>query len=131
MGFKDRVVKIIPQSKNDYNIILDMLKTRTFYPTNIPPLKINDEPNPAVESFDYRQLFIFMGESPDGYGFLVYTRDVTDATSFTNSYFNFGVFTDTAPVIEMHEYTDIVNGSRTMTGRYIFLSWDYQLVNNK
>lgn len=132
MNFKDKVVKIIPQSKNDYNIILDMLRARTYYPKNIPALlDVNGDPNTAVESFDYRQLFIFMGESPDGEGFLVYTRDVTDATNFPTNYFDFSDYTDTAPIIEMFPFTDIVNGGRTLTGRYVFLKWDYQLFNNK
>lgn len=42
MSFANRVIRIIPQSKNDYETIFNILKSRIFYPNNIPQLHIPD-----------------------------------------------------------------------------------------
>jgi len=125
MSYSNRVFKIIPANKEDYKKIEYLLKSRTFYPTNIPPTFSSD--------FDYRQLFVYM--FPTENGFLVYTREETTDTDFGIDYIPTADWTNkyycsVAPTIELYNYTDIVNARRTMTGVFIFKSWDYQLYNN-
>lgn len=127
MGYVDRVFKIIPANKEDFERIQYILESRTFYPEDIPAS--------YDELYDYRQLFVYMGVSKDGTGFLVYTRAETDEANFGIDYIPTADWTDrygvsVAPTIEIFPYTDIVNGRRTMTGVYVFKSWDYQLYNN-
>lgn len=133
--------RLIPQSKADYDRMKYILESRTFYPKDIPDLylteqdKIDGKVNPATIEFDYRQLFIYMWPLVEETGFLIHTRDNISIAQFRETYITdeewitrYGL--ENVPGLEFFEYTDIVNGRRTMTGKLTFLSWDYQLHNN-
>ena len=141
MNYKNRVVRIIPQSRKDYDRTKYLLETQPFYPKDIPDLYLSDQDkidgtvNPAVENYDFRQLFIYMWPLVEEIGFLVYTRDVTNNEDFRNEYMQDQDWIDLgleeAPLIEMFDFTDIRMGRRTLTGRFVFKTWDYQLYNNR
>ena len=85
--------------------------------------------NPEIHGFDYRQLFIYLGPLFERPGFLIYTRNATSIKDFPQDYINDKEWSELGlehtPDVSMYNYTDIVNGRRTMTGRFKFLNYEY------
>lgn len=133
MGYYKRVFSLTPANAADSAALLWILQNKTFYPeaTSTPAL-----PASYDGAFDYRQLFKFIGFR-DGIP-LVYTRK-----EYTTVEFGVNVvptadwaarYKMSAPptVTAITDYTDLTaNGANTNTGIDTFLSYDYQLYNNK
>ncbi len=128
-----RYFRIVPATQADAEQLKWLLTNKTFYPeaTSAPAL-----PGSYVDGFDYRQFFIVVGFEKNGSA-IVFTRseyteiefgtDVIPTDDWTDRY-----YLSVAPTIEsIPDYTEIVNGHNTQTDIRSFLSYDYQLFNNK
>ena len=129
-----RYFKIIPANKQDADRLYYILTSRTFYPesTSTPPL-----PGAYDAGFDYRQFFKVIGFDNTGSA-LVYTRHQYEAADFDTDIILVADWTTRygltiAPTIvedETYSETSAI-GRNTNTDLNVFLSWDYQLVNNR
>jgi len=119
--------KIIAATTADYNAMMAVLNTKTFYPepTSTPAL-----PASGTAGFDYRQLFKMIGLDRDGMP-IVKTRE-----PYTVAQFNVNVvptadwtgryYLVTAPtIVALPDNTEYVNGVKTNYTADVFLSYNY------
>ncbi len=126
--------KIVPANSADAAILYAILTNKTFYPeaTSIPAL-----PGVATPGFDYRQFFVVVGFTKEG-----------DAIVFTRSEYTVGQFgTNVIPtaewtaryklsiaptIVALPTFSNTaLDGHNFNTNLNAFLSYDYQLTNNK
>jgi hypothetical protein len=126
--------KIVPANSADAAQLYWLLKNKTFYPesTSVPALPV------AYNAlFDYRQFFIVIGFTKEGHA-VVYTRseyttgefgtNVIPTADWTARY-NMSLAPTIVALPEMNEV--LTDGHSVRTNLNAFLSYDYQLVNNK
>lgn len=125
-----RYFKITGATMADKEQIVKILTSKTFYPeiSSNPPL-----PATYDDTFDYRQFFmLYEGRLDDAP--IVYTRQEWTVAEFNDEAIPTDDWTDryllsTAPTVEEVNDPRISIYGKAKT--YAFLSYDYQLFNNK
>lgn len=128
-----RYFKITGANAADIAQIAVMMRSKTFYPeaTSTPALPASYDP-----AFDYRQFFIVIGFDKDGYA-IVYTRKDYTVNEFNTNVIPTADWTgryylSIAPTVAITPYSELdAAGHSYKTRLDSFLSWDYQLHNNK
>lgn len=126
-----RYFKIIGANANDQYLIEQLLINKNFYPeaTSTPAL-----PSTYDNTFDYREFLLLFESRLDKYP-IVYTRQSWSAAQFNTNAIPTADWTtryglSIAPTIE--EVNDaFISVYFKRTKLYTFLSYDYQLYNNK
>lgn len=125
---------ISPANAADMAQLKAIFGSKVFYPDimSVPPLPATYDP-----TFDYRQFFIIMGFDNNGNA-IVFTRseytvsqfntNVIATADWTNRYY----FTVAPTVTALPNFTENTpNGQSGKTNIGAFLSYDYQLYNNR
>jgi hypothetical protein len=127
--------KIVPANSADAAILYALLTSKTFYPeaTSVPPLP----PLPVNPAFDYRQFFVVVGFTKEGDA-IVYTRAEYTVGEFGTNVIPTAEWTaryklSIAPtIVALPTFSNTaLDGHNFNTNLNAFLSYDYQLVNNK
>lgn len=128
--YNNKIIKITPQNKQDFNQIDWVLQNYKFYPNleSTPPL-----PNSFDPDFDYRQFLIYVSLTPEKDAFLVCLREQLDDIADFQDMVSDSDWTDKfncseIPTIEF--YNDL-QFTRTATFNPIFLHYDYNLFTNR
>lgn len=126
--------KIVPANSADAAILYAILTNKTFYPeaSSVPAL-----PGAYSALFDYRQFFVVVGFTKEGEA-IVFTRSEYTVGEFGTNVIPTAEWTaryklSIAPtIVALPTFSNTaLDGHNFNTNLNAFLSYDYQLVNNK